>query len=116
MDNVIDLRFVAFKSRPTQNIVAEVIAGRARYTETLQPYGADSIAYTLLLAPLAPGNYEYVAVAQQFGPNLLADWRVVGLYHGSEPPGTPAAVFVPANTIVHDINIHVDFSNPLPFP
>jgi len=107
-DSIRDLRLVAFKNYPSQSIVTEVLQGSARYTETLQPYKADSIAYTLLLSPLPPGKIAFIAVGQQFGPNVQADWRLVGEYVDTASQG---AVFVPADSIISGINIRVDFNN-----
>lgn len=112
-DSVLDLRLVAFKNYPSGDIVSEVLQGKARFTSTLGPYGADTISYLLLLSPLPPGIYEYIAVAQQFGSNLFRDWRPVGVYRNNTGDMTrPGSLFVPANQIVQGIDIKVDFRNP----
>jgi len=113
-DSVVDLRLVAFKNFSSQNIIAQLLAGEARFTDSLKPYGAASIHYTLLLSPLQPGNLSYIAVAQRFGASLFADWRAVGVFYRSGDTTHPGSVFVPANAVVPGINIDVDFSNPPP--
>jgi len=115
-DSVVDLRLVSFKGQPSQNLVSDVLNGKAKYTATLLPYGADSISYTLLLAPLAPGTFAYTAVAQQYGPNLYTDWRAVGVYHAPNDTTRPGAIFVPPDSVVRGINITVDFQHPPPTP
>jgi hypothetical protein len=112
-DSIIDLRLVAFKTYPPQDILTEVLQGRARYTGTLTPYGADSIAYTLYLTPLPPGPLAYIVVAEQFGSNIQADWRVVGVYGDSTGP---FSVTVPADSVLENVNLHVDFEHLPPQP
>ena len=74
-DSLVDLRLVAFSLFPPTNIVNEVLAGRAAVYPALGdtshlPFIVDSVKY---LFSLSPGTYEYVAVAQQFGPNITSD-------------------------------------------
>jgi len=115
-DSIRDLRLAALKNYPVSDIIAEVLQGRARFTEKLQPYGSDSLAYTLILSPLATGLFPYVAVAMQFGPNIQQDWRVVGVYYANGDTTVPGTVDVPSDSIVPGINVHVDFLNPPPPP
>jgi hypothetical protein len=116
-NNVIDLRVVVFKNYPPRNIFAEISQGNAKYSETLLPYyGSDSASYTLYLSPLPPGRYEYIVVAQQFGPNIFNDWRAVGVYYANSDTTSPAVLIVPENTVVRGVNINVDFQNPPPQP
>lgn len=115
-DSIQDLRLVAFKSYPTGNVVNEVLQGNARFTNRLGPHGAAEISYTLLLSPLQPGTFEYIAVAQQYGPNLFADWRAVGVYYAAGDTTRPGTVFVPGNAIVQGVDIYIDFDNPPPPP
>jgi|SRR5271169_1587643 len=112
-DSVVDLRLAALKNPPTLNLINEVLQGEAQFTNTLSPYGADSIAYTLILTP---GKYVYIGVAQQFGPNIQQDWRVVGVYHAVGESMNPDSVTVPADSIVNGINVYVDFNNIPPQP
>lgn len=111
-DSVIDLRLGALSTYPVQSIVDEVTKGRASITPTLQPYGADSISYTLYLTPLLPGTVPFIGVAQQFGSNLYTDWRIVGIYHAGGDTTQPGSVLVPSDSIVAGINVYVDFATP----
>lgn len=112
-DSVVDLRLAALGNPPSSNLINEVLQGKAKFTISLTPYGADSIAYTLILSP---GKYVYVGVAQQFGPNIEQDWRVVGVYHAVGESVNPDSVTVPADSVVNGINVYVDFNNIPPQP
>ena len=115
-DSLKDLRLVAFRNYPSGNIVSEILSGNARYTDTLKPFGTDSIRYTLNLEPLPPGSYHYIAVAQQYGMNLYTDWRVVGLYRDRADTTRPGTVVVPEGETVKGIDIMVDFRKVIPPP
>jgi hypothetical protein len=117
-DSLRDLRLVAFKVFPPTNIVGDVLQGRAIVyppigDSALVPFYVDSIQYT---APLPPGRYEYVVVAQQFGPNIFTDWRPVGQYDLDSNYAVPSPVIVFEGTTTRFIDINVDFRNPPPFP
>ena len=114
-DSVRDLRLAVLQNYPVQDFVNEVLQGRARFTGQL-PYGLDSVAYTLTLAPLPPGRFPLVGVAQQYGPNLQNDWRVVGIYFANGDTTRPGAVEVPPDSIVSGIDVHVDFQHLPPQP
>jgi len=116
-DSLFDLRVVAFKQYPSGDIISDVLQGKAKFTPKLQPYGAASIAYQLILEPLPPGRFEYIAVAQQFGPNVFRDWRPVAIYEDTtDSARVPLSLFVPANEILTPVDIWVDFQNPPPPP
>ncbi|MBI4549247.1 MAG: hypothetical protein HY707_14795 [Ignavibacteriae bacterium] len=115
-DSVLDLRVVAFKNYPPPDIVNEVLQGRARFTETLQPHGADSISYTLVINPLPPGIFPYVVVGQRFGSDIMRDWRAVGIYYAEGDTTQPGSVNVLPDSILQGINIYVDFRKSLPQP
>jgi hypothetical protein len=117
-DSVYDIRVVAFYNYPTQNIFTEVLGGQAK---VFPPVGAaspslfvDSLSYEFDLDSLA--SFQYVAVAMQYGSNVFADWKVVGVYGDSSDVGNRATVVVPPNTFVNGINIYVNFKNPPPTP
>ena len=116
VDSVIDLRLAALKDSPSANIVNDVLQRRAQFTEKLVPYGADSITYTLLLSPLSPGRFSYIGVAQQYGSNILSDWRIVGVFHPSGDTTMNGFVDVPIDSIVGGVNIYVDFLHLPPQP
>jgi hypothetical protein len=111
-DSVLDLRVVSFKNFPSQDIIDEVLQGRAGYTETIQPYGADSLHYTLLLSPIPPGAFTYTVVAQRFGPNIRADWKAVGEYYANGDTSRPGTIIVPADSVLPGADIRVDFRKP----
>lgn len=118
-DSIYDLRLVAFRNMPSGNIniFNEFLAGNAfAYPpigqSALQPFFVDSLSY---LCGLPPGVFHYVAVAQQYGPNLYADWRPVGVYVDSGSV-SPASVTITTNDTTFHVNINVDFANPPPPP
>lgn len=115
-DSILDIRLAILQRYPVQDIFNEILQGRARYTPTLAPYGADSLTYTLIVAPLPTGVYPVVGVAEQFGPNIRTDWRVVGLYYIKGDTTTPGSVTIPPDSIVPRIDVTVDFLHPPPFP
>lgn len=114
--SLVDLRLVAFKNYPPGNILEEVMQRQAQYTETLEPFFVDSLNYTLVLTTLSPGTIEYIVVAQQYGPNIQTDWRMVGVYFANGDTTYPGIVMVPSDTIVAGININVDFLHPPVLP
>ncbi len=114
-DSVLDIRLAALQNYPVPSIPAEVLNGRARYSDQL-PYGVDSLPYTLTLPPLPAGNIPFVGVAQRYGPNIQQDWRVVGIYYAGGDTTHPGSVVVPPDSIVPGINITVDFSHLPPQP
>ena len=115
-DSVVDLRLAALKEHPSSNIVGDVQSGKARFTENSLPYGVDSASYTLLLSPLPPGTFSYIGVAQRFGSDIYTDWRVVGIYYANGDTTAPGSVVVPVDSIVHGVNIYVDFHDLPPQP
>ena len=116
-DSVADLRLAALQNYPVDDLVGEVLQGRAQFTESLlSAFGLDSVAYTLLLAPLPPGRIPFVGVAQRFGPNVQTDWRVVGIYYAPNDTSTPGSVIVPPDSVIGGIDVTVDFLKHLPQP
>ncbi len=117
-DSVYDIRVVAFYDYPTQNIFTEVTNGGAKIYPPIGAAGVrlftDSLPYTFDLD--SSSTFQYVAVAMQYGPNVFADWKVVGVYGDSLDAGNRSSVVVPANTFVNGINIYVNFENPPPAP
>lgn len=117
---VFDLRLVAFRNFPPGDIVQEVLQGNAVVHpplggSALATPGADSVAYSFLLPG---GTYGYVAVAQQFGPDFMADWRAVGQYDADTNTTSPSPVAILSGEILPGIDITVDFDHlpPPPFP
>lgn len=123
-DSVRELRIVAFERYPTDSagIIAALLAGQAAVYPELErrlPTFVDSIEYEFTTKKglnLKVTNYEYVIVAQQYGPNVLTDWRPAGVYSARPHSFEPAPVRVLLHRIIPNINIDVDFNNPPPRP
>lgn len=116
-DSILDLRVVAFRTMPRDSsIIAAVLAGQAYFTPTSI---LDSTRYTISISftegTPEPLRLEYIAVAQQYGPNVFRDWRVVGVY-ASDSLWTPKAVVLTRGERRSDIDITIDFRNPPPQP
>jgi hypothetical protein len=114
-DSIVDLRLVAFLHYPPQDIYTEVIQGMAKYTDKL-PTAVDSFSYRLILNPLPADTIRCVAIGMQFGPNIQTDWKLVGLYYKQGDSSLPGRIFVPADSLVPNINISVDFHKLPPQP
>lgn len=117
-DSLRDLRLVAFKQFPPTNIILDVLQGRAIVypgigDTALVPFYVDSLIYS---APLPAGRYEYVVIAQQYGPNVFTDWRPVGQYDLDSNYAVPSPVIVYEGATTRFIDFNVDFRNPPPFP
>ena len=106
-----------FKLYPPENILEELSAGRAfvypAIGEDNLPYYVDSTSFVM---ELDPGYYEYVAVAQQYGPSLFTDWLAAGQYDTLFSDDLPTAITVSEGELLEDINIDVDFDNLPPQP
>lgn len=115
---VVDMRVVAFRVFPPQDVITEVLQGRA---VVHPPVGGpalvtgtpDSVA---VLFALPPGLYPYVVVAQQFGPSVSTDWRPVGQYDLDADPSAPSPVTIAAGETTRAVNITVDFTRLPPPP
>lgn len=117
-DSVYDIRVVAFYNYPPTNIIGEVESGNAKVYPAISasawPLFVDSLTYSFILD--SASTFQYVAVAMQYGANILSDWKVVGAYGYSHGIGAPKAVIIPPNTVINDIDIEVDFKNTPPTP
>ena len=106
------LKIVFFKDFPPQNIIDEVTGGRAKtYPKNLVeglPTDVDSIKYQI---QLKAGEYKYISVAQQYGPDVFSEWRSVGQYNETPGDSLPTAVTVLQDSMLQNINIFVDFDN-----
>jgi hypothetical protein len=114
----LDLRLVFFRNFPPPDIIQEVLQGRASVYPplgggSLALPGADSVAYA---ATVSPGVYRYIAIAQQFGPDVMADWRAVGQYDLDTNLTIPSPVTVAAGERLAGIDISVDFDHLPPPP
>jgi len=118
LDSLFDLRIVAFRNFPPEGIVSSVLSGEAAVyppvgDTALVPFFVDSLRYAF---SLPSGRYEYLAVAQQYGPNLFTDWRPVGQYDLDTNLALPSPIAIPPGDTLREITIHVDFANPPPAP
>ncbi|MCX7929744.1 MAG: hypothetical protein N2663_03370 [Chlorobi bacterium] len=116
-DSLFDLRVVAFRTIPRDSsIIAAVLGGQAYFTAMSV---LDSSRYTITIPFTGitpdPLRLEYIAVAQQYGPNVFSDWRVVGVY-AADSLWTPKAVVLTRGERRIDIDIEIDFRNPPPQP
>jgi hypothetical protein len=117
-DSLYDLRLVAFRTFPPRDIVGEVLQGNAFVypglgDSALVPFFVDSLRYSITLPA---GEYAYLVIAQQYGPNLNKDWRPVGQYDLDTNRAAPSPVTVVPDSTITNINIDVDFENPPPPP
>jgi hypothetical protein len=117
-DSLRDLRIVAFRNFPPRSIFEEVLNGRAVvYPSLLDTFDLPLFVDTVrFLIPTPTGRFEYIAVAQQFGPNLFTDWRPVGQYDLDTNRAVPTPIDVIQDIETQHIDIDVDFRNPPPPP
>ncbi len=114
-DSVKDLRVVAFRNYPPQNLVLEVTQGTAVYTDSSLATFRPQIDYAIRRSTVT-GAFQYIVVAQQYGSNLFADWRVVGVYSLTGDKTRPGAITIPQGKFLQGIDIPVDFYNLPPQP
>ena len=105
VDSLKDLRVVAFKHFPPDNIIQEVLSGQAYYTNSSLPFYVDSSSFVLEIKD-SPVELKYIAVAQQFGG--IIDWLVVGVYSDNNDSAKTLYVEKGKN---YQIQINVDFKN-----
>lgn len=118
-DSVRDLAIAALKAYPQGNLFIEFIQQKAPFILFSNvPYGAVDTTYVLLFDPSPPGVYEFIAIAQRFGPERFNPdhWRVAGVYYKLGDTTRAGSVFVSANAIMQGIDLFVDFNNPPPPP
>lgn len=114
-DSLRDLRVVAFRNYPPKDIVLEVATKQAVFTDSTLNFKDKIISYKIQQAEVT-GEFKYVVVAQQYGTNILTDWRVVGVYTITSDVTKPASINIPAGTFLNNINMDVDFYNLPPQP
>jgi hypothetical protein len=119
LDSLFDLRVVAVPYFPVDTsfyvIFRKIINDTIAYSPASIPT-ADSgktVSYEMLVKPK---SYYYIAVVQQFGPDVFSQWRVVGIYGYSAASPSPKPVTVPSGGFIKGINIVVDFKNLPPQP
>jgi len=111
-DSIQLLKIVFFKTFPPQDIFNEVISGNAlTYPEALPeglPLNVNSTEYEI---KLPAGTYEYITVVQQYGDDVLSQWRAVGQYNSHPGDSLPTPVTVIKDSLLQGIDIFVDFDN-----
>ncbi len=117
-DSLLNLRLVAFRKFPPGNILTEVTTDSAIIYPPLVggsslPFNVDTTHY---FTPASAGEYKYVVVAQQYGPNVLTDWRAIGQYDLDTNLAVPSAIQVPVHDTLKHVDINVDFNHLPPQP
>ena len=123
-DSVHDMRLVVFETYPSDSagILATLLGGHGAVYPAIGtkfPAFVDSLPYAFTTTDgtnLQLKTYQYVIVAQQFGPNVLADWRPVGVYTATPGSFVPAPLRVILHHVIPGIDIRVDFHNLPPKP
>ncbi len=115
-DSVREVRIVAFRVYPPQDIISEVLNERAYFTQQSLPLFGDTASYTIELPNPAPDHIAAVVAALRYGDNIMADWRVIGLYSTSGDNSTPSPLNLVDQPSNRNINITVDFDNLPPQP
>ncbi len=118
-DSLLDLRLVVFKNYPPENILLTVLTDTAFVYPGLEVPAPGLPLYvdtTVFKMEVDPGTYDYVVVAQRFGPEVTADWRAVGQYDTMLSDSLPTAITITRGELLKDINIVVDFNQLPPQP
>jgi hypothetical protein len=106
-DSIYLLAVVAFKTFPPTNILADILSGNAVYDTSLSR-NVESQDYQILTDP---ATFQYIVVAQQYGPDIFSQWRVIGVYSDNPSQGTPKSVVISPEMFVTGIDITVDFDH-----
>lgn len=112
-DSLYDLRVVAFKNFPPENVILEVLGGQAYFTQDSLEYYVENVSFKLEI-PDAPVELKYIAVAQQYD-SVLTAWRAVGVYNTSGDNAEHSSIFIEKGE-TKEISITVDFTNLPPQP
>ncbi len=123
-DSLRSIRLVAFEAFPSDSagILTTLLSGKAAvFPNVGQPnlpsyVSETSYEFTTEGTTLQVTEYAYVAVAVQYGPNILTDWWPVGIYTTEPGSFNPSPVRVLLHRIVPGIDINVDFHNRPPKP
>jgi hypothetical protein len=123
-DSVRELRLVAFTEYPNDSsgILVALLEGRAVVYPPVGTSGfrtfVDTIQYefTTQGTNLQVRTYNYVALAQRYGPSSFTDWQPAGVYTTQPNSFDPAPVRILLHRITPNIDIEVDFRNLPPKP
>ncbi len=123
-DSVREMRLIVFDAVPTDSaqILPSLLAGHAAIWPAAGkhfPMFLDSVAYeftTTTGTNLQVKNYEYVAVVFQFGPSVLTDWAIAGVYTEPGTASTPEPLRVLLHRVQPNVDIDIDFHNLPPRP
>jgi hypothetical protein len=123
-DSLRSIRLVAFETFPSDSagILIALLTGKATVYPTVGqpnlPSYVDETPYQFTTegTTLQVKEYMYVAVAVQYGPNILNDWWPVGVYTTEIGTFDPAPVRVLLHRITPGIDVNVDFHNRPPKP
>ena len=123
-DSVWTVRVVGFKQFPPQDLIGDLLQGRAYFTpaalqldSTLSLF-ADSARYSLVFGDSIPTSIKYLCVAMLTATTRLlttAGWRVIGVYNTSGNQSQPTTIPITPGKD-HRADIIVDFKNPPPQP
>lgn len=114
-DSLIDVRIVAVPYYPVDSTFAElfdkiVTKGIIPFSENMKEKVLPSSTVEYLFS-VKPQIYYYVAVVQQYGPNPLQHWKVVGVYGYSPSHPHPVPVTVVDGVMTDGIDFTIDFYN-----
>ncbi len=123
-DSLRSIRLVAFESFPNDSagILTALLTGKATVYPTVGLPNLPSYVnetpyeFTTEGTTLRVKEYAYIAVAVQYGPNILSDWWPVGVYTTEPGSFNPSPVRVLLHRVVPGIDINVDFHNRPPKP
>ncbi len=123
-DSVWTVRVVGFKQFPPQDLIGDLLQGRAFFTpaalqldSTLQLF-SDSARYSLVFGDSIPQSIKYLCVAMLIDTTRLLTtqgWRVIGVYNTNGNQAQPATIAITPGKD-HRADITVDFKNPPPQP
>ncbi len=123
-DSVREMRLIVFDTVPTDSaqILTSLLAGQAAIWPPAGeqfPMFRDSVHYEFTTkrgTNLQVKNYQYVAVVFQYGPSVLTDWAIGGVYTVPGTAFTPAPLRVLLHRVQPNVDIYVDFHNLPPRP
>lgn len=112
-DSVYEVRLVAFKVFPPEDIIYEILSGNAYVTDALDRF-VDTINFSIEIEEV-PQELQYIAVAQQFDSSLFSDWRVIGVFTESGDKTDHTKLNVDEKKI-YNLDIEVDWDDLPPQP